>query len=49
MTTKILKTTGKVEGKELLFPSIPECIKKVDVEKGEVTAHIMPGLLDLAK
>ena len=37
------------EGKELLFPSIPECIKKVDVEKGEVTAHIMPGLLDLAK
>ena len=37
------------EGKERLFPSIPECIKKVDVEKGEVTAHIMPGLLDLAK
>ena len=37
------------EGKELLFPSIPECIKKVDVEKGEVTAHSMPVLLDLAK
>ena len=33
------------EGKELLFPSIPECIKKVDVEKMEVIAHVMPGLM----
>lgn len=35
------------EGKEVLFPSIPECIKKVDVENKKVVAYIMPGLLDL--
>ncbi len=35
------------EGKEVLFPSIPECIKQVDVENKKVVAHIMPGLLDL--
>lgn len=35
------------EGKEVLFPSIPECIKKVDVENKQVVAHIMPGLMDL--
>lgn len=34
------------EGKEVLFPVIPQCIKKVDVEAGIVTAHIMKGLLD---
>lgn len=34
------------EGKEVLFPSIPECIQKVDTEKKEVIAHIMPGLMD---
>lgn len=35
------------EGKEVLFPSIPECIKQVDTEKKQVVAHIMPGLMDL--
>lgn len=35
------------EGKELLFPSIPECIKKVDTENMQVVAYVMPGLLDL--
>ncbi|MCI9537602.1 MAG: 16S rRNA processing protein RimM [Eubacterium sp.] len=35
------------EGRELLFPSIPECIKKVDTENKQVVAHVMPGLLDL--
>lgn len=35
------------EGKEVLFPSIPECIKKVDVENKQVVAHIMPGLMEL--
>ncbi|MCM1244330.1 MAG: ribosome maturation factor RimM [Roseburia sp.] len=35
------------EGKEVLFPSIPECIKKVDVEEKLVVAHIMPGLMEL--
>ncbi len=34
------------EGKEVLFPVIPQCIKKVDVEAGIVKAHIMKGLLD---
>lgn len=34
------------EGKEVLFPVIPQCIRKVDVEAGIVTAHIMKGLLD---
>jgi len=33
--------------KEILLPVIKECIKKVDIERGEITAHIMPGLLDL--
>lgn len=34
------------DGKEVLFPSIPECIKRVDVEKKEVVAFIMPGLME---
>ncbi len=38
---------GTEEGKEVLFPSIPDCIKKVDVEKKQVVAHIMPGLMEL--
>lgn len=37
---------GTEDGREVLFPSIPDCIKKVDVEKKEVVAHIMPGLMD---
>ncbi len=37
----------KVEkGQELLFPSIKECIKQIDMENERITAHIMPGLLD---
>ncbi len=35
------------EGKEVLFPSIPDCIKSVDVKEKRVVAHIMPGLMDL--
>lgn len=34
------------DGKEVLFPVIPDCIKKVDTEAGVVTAHVMKGLLD---
>lgn len=34
------------EGREVLFPVIDECIKKVDTEAGIVTAHVMKGLLD---
>lgn len=35
------------DGKEYLFPSIKQCILDVDLEKGQVTVHIMKGLLDL--
>lgn len=33
-------------GQELLFPVIPDCICKVDIEACEITVHVMPGLLD---
>ncbi len=35
------------ENKEYLFPSIKECILRVDLEAGIVLVHIMDGLLDL--
>ena len=31
---------------ELLFPVIPDCVKKVDIENSVVTVHVMEGLLD---
>ena len=34
------------DGKEILLPAIRECIKKVDLQKGEITVHVMKGLLD---
>lgn len=34
-------------GKEILLPVIDECVLDVDLEKGEVLVHVMPGLLDL--
>ncbi len=34
-------------GKEYLFPAIKDCILKVDLEKKEMTVHVMDGLLDL--
>lgn len=33
-------------GKEVLLPDIPDCVKEVDIEKKLVTVHIMKGLLD---
>ena len=33
-------------GKEVLLPVIDECILDVDLERQQVTAHIMPGLVD---
>ena len=33
-------------GKEVLRPVIDECILDVDLERQQVTAHIMPGLVD---
>ena len=35
------------DGKEYLFPAIKQCILNVDLEKQEMTVHIMDGLLDL--
>ncbi len=34
------------EGKEVLFPSIPECILEKDLENKTIKVHIMDGLLD---
>lgn len=34
------------EGKELLFPAIKECILNIDFKKGQMTVHVMDGLLD---
>lgn len=34
------------EGKEILLPAIKECILHIDIEKGQMHVHIMPGLLD---
>lgn len=35
------------EGKEYLFPAIPQCILNVDLDEKVVTVHILDGLLDL--
>lgn len=35
------------DGKEYLFPVIRECVLDISLEKGIVSVHIMPGLLDL--
>lgn len=34
-------------GKELLLPAIRQCILNVDLERQEMTVHLLPGLLDL--
>ena len=31
---------------DILLPAIRECIKNVDLQKGEITVHVMKGLLD---
>lgn len=35
------------EKKELLLPAIGDCIKEVDLANGQMTVHLMDGLLDL--
>ncbi len=35
-----------LEGKQLLLPYIDECVKNIDLEKGEITVYLMPGLAD---
>lgn len=34
------------DGKEVLFPVIPDCIKSVDVKEKKIVAHVMKGLMD---
>jgi len=34
-------------GGELLVPAIRDCIRRVDLMAGEVTVHLLPGLLDV--
>jgi 16S rRNA processing protein RimM len=34
------------EGKEVLIPAIPDCLKDVNVEEKKVVVHILSGLLD---
>ena len=36
----------KHEGKDVLLPAIPDCVKDVDTEEKKVVVHILPGLLD---
>lgn len=32
-------------GEEVFLPAIKECIKEIDIENGQITVHIMDGLL----
>ena len=34
------------EGKDVLVPAIPDCVKDVDVEGKKIVVHILPGLMD---
>ena len=33
------------KGKQILLPGIPEALKNVDLEKGRITVHLIPGLM----
>ena len=33
-------------GKDLLLPAITSVIRKVDLEKGEIEVHLIPGLVE---
>ena len=34
------------DGKEVLIPSIPQCILEKNPEKGYIRVHLLKGLLD---
>ena len=34
------------DGRSFLLPAIADCIRKVDMDKREMTIHILEGLLD---
>lgn len=38
---------SKEREQELLVPKIPDCIKEINLEKGIVLVHLLPGLRDL--
>jgi len=33
--------------RDILLPVIPDVIQKIDIVKGEISVHILPGLMDL--
>lgn len=33
------------KGKQILLPGIPEVLKNIDLEKGRITVHLIPGLM----
>lgn len=35
-----------LEGKELLFPVIQDCVREINIEEKKVTIHVMKGLLE---
>ena len=35
------------EGHQILLPAIKECVLSVDLERGRIVVHILPGLLEL--
>lgn len=39
----VVKTLQK---EEILIPAIKDCIKNVDLEKGQILVHLLPGLRD---
>jgi 16S rRNA processing protein RimM len=40
----VISKPGK---RDILLPAIPDVIRNVDLEKGEILVHILPGLLDI--
>ena len=36
----------KLGAADLLVPKIPDCVKEIDLEKGTVLVHLLPGLRD---
>jgi 16S rRNA processing protein RimM len=37
---------GPLQKQDVLLPAISECIQEVDLSKGTMTVHLMPGLLE---
>lgn len=37
---------GALQKQDVLIPAIPDCVLNVSIEQGEMTVHLMPGLLE---